>query len=50
MKKVLFFVILQFTGINSYVIYRTPEAGRFYSWLFSQEFLGRSMGVVGTEW
>ena len=49
MKKVLIFLVIVVLNINTYAIFRSPEAGRYYYWLFSPELLSRSMGVVGTK-
>lgn len=48
-KKVLVFILFISISFASYGIYRSPEAGRYYYWMFSPELLSRSMGVVGTS-
>ncbi|MCG8572892.1 MAG: hypothetical protein MJB14_22395, partial [Spirochaetes bacterium] len=50
MKKNIFIVILIICLLSPlFSIYRTPEAGRYYFWLFSPELLSKGMGWGGIE-
>jgi len=51
MKKIIIFIVIFLVNLSAFTItmFRTPEAGRFYYWLFSPDLLGRSMGVGGTD-